>query len=753
MKEENNNINDLFNRIQLTEDLNLSNEKKIENNKIKNISEKNSKENINSIMNKLKNKSKLKKRNRANYISEIYLKKHKLIIKNQLDLELCNLTDIQKNICENRYNNFIKNYNILKSDFEILEEYEKEFFKDTTLDIMFIMDLTGSMGMWLREAKENIKNIIDEITENNPCSKIRVSFVGYRDFKEVNGILQGQYIYKDFSENIEDIRNFISNIACYGGGDEPEDLIGALDLSLKMNWSSNARYAVLVCDAPCHGSKYHNINYDKYKNGDPNGLELEKIIENFKLKNITLYCIEISISTRKMFDIMKNIYKNEKFHVETLGNSTYKFSFFVALNASKLINSVTYNKIHFEEVIKNFRNEIIEKIMKKYNKNKTKDDEEESLENLIENLNLDNNEIKLCDFINRMKSLNINKKNNEKNNEKKIKYINLNEGIMKTFYNKEYNSINHFYKISNDNNVIIDWKNPLMIHKSYNSTFNFENKEIEFENNNYNFVIHDNFLDIKMQCNIPQEFEEINYNLEHMLKSNLKKYAICQKIINLFNIRIIEEFPLLRQYLNIENKQIIEIQNDNTNFPSKFIVANLSSLNYTNYYGVFLSNFSSHNLLSAFSHFSYQISEGNLIITNIKYSKEKNVIIDFDIIFLEKENYNHIIKFFVNHYCDDICKKFLLVHPRKKKQIFDIKFYSNFILSNTCLCECCNMPILFYNNKNIENICLFCNLKSIKDKKTMCLNCYSQFKFSSFYYKSRFINYPKKCENCLIKFK
>ena len=520
-----------------------------------------------------------------------------------------------------------------------------------------------------------------------------------------------------------------------------------------MDWSSNARYAVLVCDAPCHGNKYHNIHYDKYKNGDPNGLELEKIIENFKLKNITLYCIEINTSTKKMFDIMKNIYKNdEKFHVETLGNSTYKFSFFVALNASKLINSVTYNKIHFEEVIKNFRNEIIEKIMKKYNKNKKKEDDEESLEILIENLNLDNNEIRLFDFINRMKSLNINKKNDDINNENKIKYINLNEGIMKTFYNKEFNSINHFYKISNDNNTILDWKNPLMIHKSYSSTFNFENKEIEFENNNYNFVIHDNFLDIKMQCNIPQEIKEINYNLEYMLKSNLQKYAICQKIINLFNIRMIEEFPLLRQYLNIETNQIIEIQN-NTNFPSKFIHANLSSLNYTNNLGDFLSNFSSHNLLNSFSHFSYQVSEGNLIITNIKYCKEKNVIIDFDVIFLENEKYKQIIKFFVNHYCDEICKKFCLVHPRKKKQNIDISFYYNFILTNTSLCECCNMPILCYNNKNIENICLNCNLKSIKDKKTMCLNCYSQFKFSSFYYKSRFINYPKKCENCLIKFK
>ena len=34
------------------------------------------------------------------------------------------------------------------------------------------------------EVKENIKNIIEEIIENNPGSKIHVSLEGYRDFIE-----------------------------------------------------------------------------------------------------------------------------------------------------------------------------------------------------------------------------------------------------------------------------------------------------------------------------------------------------------------------------------------------------------------------------------------------------------------------------------------------------------------------------------------------------------------------------------------
>jgi len=41
----------------------------------------------------------------------------------------------------------------MKNDFKIIEEYEKLIFKDTAIDIMFIMDLTSSIGTWLNEAK------------------------------------------------------------------------------------------------------------------------------------------------------------------------------------------------------------------------------------------------------------------------------------------------------------------------------------------------------------------------------------------------------------------------------------------------------------------------------------------------------------------------------------------------------------------------------------------------------------------------
>ena len=208
------------------------------------------------------------------------------------------LSSFQKSYIQSQKDNFEKNYKILKEDFTLLEEYERKIFKDTNLDLMFIMDLTGSMGVWLEEAKKSIKNIIEEITDNNPGSKIRISFIGYRDFIEINE--ERKYYSKEFTENIDDINNYISTLNCSGGGDIPEDIVGALNLAFNMKWESNAKYAILVCDAPCHGRKYHNVSYDRFEFGDPNGTTLEHIMKNF-MKKVLLFTV------KKLIQVHNNV--------------------------------------------------------------------------------------------------------------------------------------------------------------------------------------------------------------------------------------------------------------------------------------------------------------------------------------------------------------------------------------------------------------------------------------------------------------
>ena len=401
--------------------------------------------------------------------------------------KLRELSEFQKSYIKSQKENFDKNYNILKDDFRFLEEYETKIFKDTNLDIMFIMDLTGSMGIWLNEAKKNIKKIIEEIYDNNPGSKIRISFIGYRDFideKEVR-----KYDNIEFTENLEEFNNFLSKLDCSGGGDEPEDVVGALQQGLNMKWESNAKYAVLVADAPCHGKNYHNISYDKFPNGDPSGVKLEDVMKQFYEKKITFYCIEINSNTKTMFNIMKNVYNDrEKFHVEKLGNSVDQFSFFVTFSASVLLGNEKYRKVKFSEILKNYRDETINKIMEKYlNKNINNNNNSINIDSSmtsqlisqIENLNLGGEDKKLFDFINRMSDLSLSGENNsnnfnlnektknDNNNNNDYIKVDLNEENIKKMESKIVNYNLHSLYYEKNSGRINDWVNPTFLEKNF----------------------------------------------------------------------------------------------------------------------------------------------------------------------------------------------------------------------------------------------------------------------------------------------
>ena len=84
----------------------------------------------------------------------------------------------------------------------------------------------------------------------------------------------------------------IKKLPPLGGGDDPEDVAGGLDLGLKMDWKSKAKYAVLIGDAPAHGLKYNNL-VDNYPNGDPYGLDPEDLIRYRKFLYINKHNLPV----------------------------------------------------------------------------------------------------------------------------------------------------------------------------------------------------------------------------------------------------------------------------------------------------------------------------------------------------------------------------------------------------------------------------------------------------------------------------
>ncbi|HOI54324.1 MAG TPA: VWA domain-containing protein [Phycisphaerae bacterium] len=97
------------------------------------------------------------------------------------------------------------------------------------VDIVFLIDATGSMQPCIDALKANISTFIDTLTTPNannqaPVKHWRAKAVGYRDF----GSDQQPLIDHPFVEDAAAIKAQLAEITAEGGGDEAESLLDAL---------------------------------------------------------------------------------------------------------------------------------------------------------------------------------------------------------------------------------------------------------------------------------------------------------------------------------------------------------------------------------------------------------------------------------------------------------------------------------------------------------------------------------------------
>lgn len=122
--------------------------------------------------------------------------------------------------------------------------------KRDTLEMVFVLDTTGSMGGLIEGAKQRIWGIINEVMQKQSRPRVRVGLVAYRD-------LGDDYVTKvePLSEDLDKIYTTLMKYQADGGGDEPENVRKALAEGVKKaGWSPSrsglAQIVFLVGDAP-----------------------------------------------------------------------------------------------------------------------------------------------------------------------------------------------------------------------------------------------------------------------------------------------------------------------------------------------------------------------------------------------------------------------------------------------------------------------------------------------------------------------
>ena len=119
----------------------------------------------------------------------------------------------------------------------------------TALDLMLMVDTTGSMGDELEYLKAELSDMVQRIAKQDSALSIRVSVNFYRDEGD-------EYVVKyfDFRDNIEECLEQIKEQSADGGGDYPEAVHTALENAVSgHSWREEAvKLCFIVLDAPPH---------------------------------------------------------------------------------------------------------------------------------------------------------------------------------------------------------------------------------------------------------------------------------------------------------------------------------------------------------------------------------------------------------------------------------------------------------------------------------------------------------------------
>jgi len=128
------------------------------------------------------------------------------------------------------------------------------------IEVVFVLDTTGSMSGMIDAAKEKIWSIASNMASAQIAPDIKMGLVAYRDRGDA-------YVTQtvDLSEDLDSVYATLMDFQADGGGDGPESVNQALyDAVHSISWSQDDdtyRVVFLVGDAPAHMDYQDDVKY------------------------------------------------------------------------------------------------------------------------------------------------------------------------------------------------------------------------------------------------------------------------------------------------------------------------------------------------------------------------------------------------------------------------------------------------------------------------------------------------------------
>lgn len=175
-------------------------------------------------------------------------------------------------------------------------------------DIVFVIDITGSMGSKINQVKSNLDGFVNKLTDNG--IDVQMGLVTYGDVNPSQG--NDPIVKTTMTSNLSEFKAHLNSISLTGGGDYKESGLegiadttnGALSYNLRV---PSAKQIILVTDAQVH---------DKNDGDGKSLLDIAGVAKDVKDKGIKLTLVSNSSAESQL----KTLYGTEGSYIDINSN-------------------------------------------------------------------------------------------------------------------------------------------------------------------------------------------------------------------------------------------------------------------------------------------------------------------------------------------------------------------------------------------------------------------------------------------------
>jgi hypothetical protein len=155
------------------------------------------------------------------------------------------------------------------------------------LDLVFLVDETGSMGDYIEQVKRHLLALVSTLRRSPLLKSLRLGLVTYRDHPPQDHSYASKVT--PLTDDIQAIEKAVRAMAANGGGDGPESVTDGLVDVVRLDWRPRAARAVVwFGDAPPHGVVPYD---DGFPDGCPCGYHWFTQAENCREMGIAVYAV------------------------------------------------------------------------------------------------------------------------------------------------------------------------------------------------------------------------------------------------------------------------------------------------------------------------------------------------------------------------------------------------------------------------------------------------------------------------------